>query len=225
MSKSKDITITDDLKPILSVLKSEDSQAIVELRSELTDTWSKKQIFRTETEMRVSVLQDAKHPTLASKYWQAVREQNSMFENLIRLSFKLRKNTVARLKLEKKLQEAIEQGDDLEQMDIQIDLDRNLYSRANLEQQSKDRVRELKTWSKIKLELDDGSFDTKDPNTHQVDSYTKRFKIAANKINQHTSPAERVNIQGQNQTLKRLKTEDGKLLDYNHPSQSLLENK
>jgi hypothetical protein len=71
MSEKKqntDLAITDDLKPILSVLKQEDAQSIVALKEELTDTWTKKQIFRTETEMRISVLNDGKHPTQASKY-------------------------------------------------------------------------------------------------------------------------------------------------------------
>ena len=54
---------------------------------ELRDTWTKKQIFRTETEARISVLQDAKYPTLSSKYWQCVREQSVFLENLMSLSF------------------------------------------------------------------------------------------------------------------------------------------
>ena len=69
----KDLVATEDLQPILSVLKPEDAQKIIELKDELTDTWTKKQIFRTETEMRISVLNDCKHPTAASKYWQSVR--------------------------------------------------------------------------------------------------------------------------------------------------------
>ena len=106
MSEKKqntDLAITDDLKPILSVLKEEDAKSIVALKEELTDTWTKKQIFRTETEMRISVLNDGKHPTQASKYWQSVREQNAMFEALMGLSFDLRKNDVKRLKLERKM--------------------------------------------------------------------------------------------------------------------------
>ena len=74
--ETRDLAITDDLKPILSVLKEEDAQSIVKLKEELTDTWTKKQIFRTETEMRISVLNDGKHPTQASKYWQS--EENKM---------------------------------------------------------------------------------------------------------------------------------------------------
>ena len=33
----------------------------------------------------MSVLQDAKYPTKASKYWQCVREQNVFLENLMSL--------------------------------------------------------------------------------------------------------------------------------------------
>ena len=99
--ETKDLAITDDLKPILSVLKEEDAKAVVALKEELTDTWTKKQIFRTETEMRISVLNDGKHPTQASKYWQSVREQNTHFENLVHLSFDARKNEVEIKKLQK----------------------------------------------------------------------------------------------------------------------------
>ena len=101
--ETKDLAITDDLKPILSVLKEEDAKTVVALKEELTDTWTKKQIFRTETEMRISVLNDGKHPTQASKYWQSVREQNAMFEALMGLSFDLRRNQVNRLRLESKM--------------------------------------------------------------------------------------------------------------------------
>ena len=71
-----------------------------ELTNELRDTWTKKQVFRTETEMRMSVLQDAKYPTKASKYWQCVREQNVFLENLMSLSFDATRNEVKLKRLE-----------------------------------------------------------------------------------------------------------------------------
>ena len=213
-NQSKELTITDDLKPILSVLKEEDAKAVIALKSELTDTWTKKQIFRTETEMRISVLNDGKHPTQASKYWQSVREQNAMFEALMGLSFDLRRNNVKRLKLERKLQKAIEEGDELKQMDIQIDLDENLYGRANMEQTAHDRVRELNTWSKIKSELDDGSFDSQNVNSHQAESYRLALTNRVKALGPNAGPAEVVNAVGPLQTIERLKTQDGKLLDY-----------
>ena len=217
MSEKKqntDLAITDDLKPILSVLKQEDAQSIVALKEELTDTWTKKQIFRTETEMRISVLNDGKHPTQASKYWQSVREQNAMFEALMGLSFDLRKNDVKRLKLERKMQKAISDGDDLKQMEIQIDLDENLYGKANMEQTAHDRVRELNTWSKIKSELKDGSFDDKNVNSHQAESYKLALTNRVNSLGPNAGPAEVVNAVGPLKTIERLKTQDGKLLEF-----------
>jgi len=217
MSEKKqntDLAITDDLKPILSVLKQEDAQSIVALKEELTDTWTKKQIFRTETEMRISVLNDGKHPTQASKYWQSVREQNAMFEALMGLSFDLRKSDVKRLKLERKMQKAISDGDDLKQMEIQIDLDENLYGKANMEQTAHDRVRELNTWSKIKSELKDGSFDDKNVNSHQAESYKLALTNRVNSLGPNAGPAEVVNAVGPLKTIERLKTQDGKLLEF-----------
>ena len=86
------------------VLDTNDFKALIELKDELKDTWHKKQVFRTETEMRMSVLQDAKYPTKAAKYWQCVREQNVFFENLMSLSFDYRKNEVRIKKLKKKIE-------------------------------------------------------------------------------------------------------------------------
>ena len=212
--ETRDLAITDDLKPILSVLKKEDAQAVVALREELTDTWTKKQIFRTETEMRISVLNDGKHPTQASKYWQSVREQNAMFEALMGLSFDLRRNQIKRMKLERKLEAAINSGDDLKQMELQIDLDENLYGRANMEQTAHDRVRELNTWSKIKAELEDGSFDSQNVNSHQAESYRLALTNRVKALGPNAGPAEVVNALGPLQTIERLKTQDGKFLDF-----------
>ena len=221
--ETKDLAITDDLKPILSVLKEEDAQAIVRLKDELTDTWTKKQIFRTETEMRISVLNDGKHPTQASKYWQSVREQNAMFEALMGLSFDLRKNNVKRLKLERKMQKAINDGDDLKQMEIQIDLDENLYGKANMEQTAHDRVRELNTWSKIKHELEDGSFDDKNVKTHQAESYKLALTNRVNSLGPNAGPAEVVNAVGPLKTIERLKTNEGKLLEFDEAKKLALQ--
>ena len=211
---TQDLAITDDLKPVLSVLKEKDAQAIVALREELTDTWTKKQIFRTETEMRISVLNDGKHPTQASKYWQSVREQNAMFEALMGLSFDLRRQQIKRLKLEKKMLKAQNEGDELKQMEVQIDLDENLYGRANMEQVAQDRVRELNTWSKIKSELKDGSFDDENVDSHQAESYKHALNNRVKALGPNAGPAEVVNAVGPLQTVQRLQKEDGQLLDF-----------
>ena len=78
-------------------------KAFKEMTAELRDTWTKKQVFRTETEMRMSVLQDMKYPTKAAKYWQCVREQNVFLENLMSLSFDCRRKEAKIKWLEEKM--------------------------------------------------------------------------------------------------------------------------
>lgn len=210
----KMLAVTEELKPILSVLNQEDAQAILALKEELTDNWQKKQIFRTETEMRISVLNDAKHPTPASKYWQSVREMSAHFDGMMGLSFELRRNAVERLKLERKLEKAIEKGDDLKVMELEIDLDQNLYGKANMEQVAHDRVRELKTWSKLKDELNDGTFDDTNVNSHQAESLQLALQNRAQALGPQSSPSEVINVVGPLQTVQRLKTQEGNLLDF-----------
>ena len=84
-----------------NLLDLEQVKRFKEMTSELRDTWTKKQMFRTKTEMEFSVLNDAKYPTNAAKYWQCVREQNTHMENLMHLSFDYRKNEIEIKKLEK----------------------------------------------------------------------------------------------------------------------------
>ena len=175
----KDLVATEDLQPILSVLKPEDAQKILELKDELTDTWTKKQVFRTETEMRFSVLNDLKYPTKASKYWQCVREQNVYLENLMTLSFEYRKNEIEIKKLNKKIDE---EEDELEKELLKIEIDEKTFAKANMQLTAKDRMREIKLWSNLKKETDDGSFDKQDVNVHQLESYHKIMQNRAKKI-------------------------------------------
>ena len=158
------------------MLVPEDVQFLETVKEELSDTWTKRQIFRTETEMRISVLNDVKFPTNAAKYWQAVREQGVMFENLVTLSFEFRRNDI---ELERKYIELEESTDDLERADIQIDIDECVYKKSNMEQVAKDRTREVEHWSRLKKELNDGTFDTENVDTHQLDSYHQRFQHQA----------------------------------------------
>ena len=212
----KELQITEDLKEIVSVLNEDDAQTILLLKDELVDNWHKKQIFRTETEMRVSVLNDAKHPTNASKYWQSVREMSAHFDALMNLSFDLRKNTVDNLRLDKKMQDLLENEDEnkFDIMEARIDLDRNIYDRSCMLQVAKDRVRELSLWSTIKRELDDSSFDAENVNTHQADSLHRYFENRVKSLNDSSAPGEIINAMGPYLSFNRLKTDEGKLKNF-----------
>jgi len=185
-----------------NLLDPNDVQEFKELTNELRDTWTKKQVFRTETEMRMSVLQDAKYPTKASKYWQCVREQNVFLENLMSLSFDARRNEVKLKRLQEKL---LKEEDALKRELLQIDIDEKTYSVANMQLVARDRMREIKLWSVLKKEFDDGSFDTKDVNTHQLDSYHLIMKNKAETLTSGSSQPEVFNVLGQLQTIERVK--------------------
>ena len=173
-----------------------------ELTNELRDTWTKKQVFRTETEMRMSVLQDAKYPTKASKYWQCVREQNVFLENLMSLSFDARRNEVKLKRLQEKL---LKEEDPLKRELLQIDIDEKTYGVANMQLVARDRMREIKLWSVLKKEFNDGSFDDKDVNSHQLDSYHLIMKNKAETLTSGSSQPEVFNVLGQLQTIERVK--------------------
>jgi len=174
---------------------------LIDLIDELKTSWNKRQVFRTETEMRFSVLNDGNFPTNPSKYWQAVREQTVMLDNLVSLSFEIRRNDIKRKKLEQRLKNTY---DNLEYDEIQIDIDETNWQRANMEQVAKDRVREILLWSQIKNELDDGTFDTKNVNTHQAESYKLALQNRLQTLTEGSSQAEVLNVIGPLNTLERL---------------------
>ena len=190
-----------------NLLPTEDVIKFKDMVEELKDTWTKKQVFRTETEARISVLQDMKYPNKASKYWQCVREQSVFLENLMTLSFDYRRNDIKIKRLEQKLKE---EKDELKKELFKVDIDEKTYSKANMELVAKDRMRELKMWSKLKTEFDDGTFNTKDVNRHQLDSYHQIMKNRVETITSGTSQPEVFNAVGQLRTIERVK-KDGEL--------------
>ena len=199
-----------------NLLDPNDVKAFKEMTAELRDTWTKKQVFRTETEMRMSVLQDMKYPTKAAKYWQCVREQNVFLENLMSLSFDYRRNEVKIKRLEKKL---AEETDPLKQELHQIDLDEKIYGRASMQLVARDRMREIKLWSMYKKKYDDGSFDTKDVNTHQLESYHLTMKNKAETLTTGSSQPEVFNVLGQLQSIERIKKDHEQIEATKQPEQ------
>jgi hypothetical protein len=199
---------TTQSKYLSDILDVEDVKQFKSLIPELKDTWKKKQVFRTETEMRFSVLSDNKYPTRAAKYWQCVREQNTHFENLMHLSFDARKNDVEIEKLRIKIKE---EKNKLEKQLLQIELEEKIYGKAGMELVAKHRMREVATWSKLKKEFHDGSFDDRDVNTHQAESYKIRLEHQKATLTPGSSQPEVFNVLGQLNTLDRVMKE-GELL-------------
>ena len=185
-----------------NLLDPEDVKEFKAMTAELRDTWTKKQVFRTETEMRMSVLQDMKYPTKAAKYWQCVREQNVFLENLMSLSFDCRRSEAKVKWLEKKIET---EQDEYKLEKYKIDLDEARYGLANMQLVAKDRMREIKLWSTLKKEFNDGTFDTKDVNRHQLESYHHIMKNKAETLSSGSSQPEIFNVLGQLKTIERVK--------------------
>ena len=204
MTDKKDIKelIQREEPNLNNLLEQEDLSAFKGMVDELRDTWTKKQMFRTETEARFSVLQDNRYPTKAAKYWQCVREQSSYLDNLMALSFDYRRNEAKIKWLEGKVDK---EEDEYKQTKYQIDLDECKFSKASMEKTARHRMREIKMWSKLKGEFNDGSFNDKDVNQHQLDSYYKMYAGKAKSITNNTPEAEVFNIVGQLRSLERIK--------------------
>lgn len=168
------------------------------ISGDLQRNYNKQQVFRTKTEMEVSVLNDLKFPTPDSKYWQAIREQGVMYSELIRLSFNYKKNVIEI----KKLNVAIsKEYDTLDREMLEVDLEEKLFNKWIMEKTAKERIREILEWQNIidreeKMMETDGS----NPDDHQLISYTQRFIKQKISMGNNGSPAERQNLIGQLQT-------------------------
>ena len=202
MKKDVKDVIKQEEAHLNNLLEPQDLTDFKGMVDELRDTWTKKQMFRTETEARFSVLQDNRYPTKAAKYWQCVREQASYLDNLMTLSFDYRRNEAKIKWLEGKVQT---EKDDYKLTKYEIDLDECKFAKASMEKVAKHRMREIKMWSKLKKEFNDGSFNDKDVNEHQLESYGRQYAEKAKQLTEHSSDTDKFNVLGQLQSLQRIK--------------------
>lgn len=178
------------------VLTKKDLDKLSPMTNELKENFKKSQLFRTRTEMEISVLNEIKFPTHSSKYWQSVREQNVMFRELVMLSYEYRKNIVE-IKILKR--DFKNEKDELEKELLEIEIEKKMFISKNQEKTAKDRIRELSAWSDIKKR--EASFmkkeDLENVDNHQLISYTKRWIKQSIEMGGNGSPSERQNLFGQ----------------------------
>ena len=204
MTEKKDVKdiIQKEETHLNNLLEQQDLTDFKGMVDELRDTWTKKQMFRTETEARFSVLQDNRYPTKAAKYWQCVREQSTYLDNLMTLSFDYRRNEAKIKWLEGKIEK---EEDEYKATKYQIDLDECRFAKASMEKVAKHRMREIKMWSGLKKEFNDGSFNDKDVNQHQLESYGRQYAAKAKTLNKHSSDTDIFNVMGQLESLQRIR--------------------
>lgn len=166
----------------VDILDSEDFSIIKIASKELQRSYEVKQVFRTETEMRFSVLNDVKFPTPASKYWQSIREQMVHYSNLIYLACEY-DETQGKLELAECDLEDITgdtKRDNARKKIKNSEIKRLQFTLIEQRATAKDRVREIRLWEELKEELKKlGKFDINDVNAHQVESYKLRWSREA----------------------------------------------
>tara|TARA_R100000700_G_scaffold17003_1_gene23268 strand:+ start:5512 stop:6132 length:621 start_codon:yes stop_codon:yes gene_type:complete len=177
------------------VLSKEQNKELTELKQELKETVEKNQIYRTEIQMRYSVLQDGKQPTNAAKYWQCVREQAAMYDELTRDSFAFRNLMIDLDEAKDKLSK---ESNEFEKRRLEVKIDELEFNKNTILRIGKDRFREIKLWSKLKKEFDDGSFDS--TNVHEFDvqkeAHQIRLENRAVTLTNGSNQAEVLNVVG-----------------------------
>jgi len=162
-----------------NLIDKDDIDILSKNANTLAHVYLHKQIYRTETEMRYSVLNTVKFPTPAARYWQCMRECDLFFKQLI-------EESIAYEELEAKLE--LRQ---IELDEIKPSRKRNAYmvlknceikrlhfQKTDLKLHAKSRCQEIKLWLQIMEEciVDNPDLDCNNVNSHQLESYKKRFE-------------------------------------------------
>lgn len=193
-----------------SLLPKEIMNSLQVIQLSLKQALETSQVFRTKTEMEVSVLKDIKHTTPDSKYWQAVKEQEVMLTNLIRESFEYRRKQLRKADFEHQLAKS---KLPLQKEAIQIEIESLDFEMEILKKTSTDRARELLQWEEIKNELKPKmAYGTDDCNEHQLVSYGKEFLNEMLVMGNSGGPADRRNVIGKAHAALKTASERG-LLD------------
>ena len=90
---------------------------------------------------------------------------------------------------------------------IQVEIDQKTYGKATMQLVAAHRMREVTEWSNFKKIYNDGTFDDKNVDTHQLLSYKKIMKNRQNTLTPGSSQPEVFNVLGQMQTIERVEEE------------------
>jgi cob(I)alamin adenosyltransferase len=170
------------------LIKPEDFEFLHEHIDQYEKRFRTRGLFRSKTEMVAGVLNDFEHPTVDSKYWQAIGEQNVHLTELINLSYESKKmeadNELLIAEIEE-LNDQIEKGDNpIEIKKLRAKLKKKRVELAQAEfgmtQQRKtaqERLREVKTWEGIIDELEKNlEFGSEDFELHHGKRYLLRYQ-------------------------------------------------
>jgi len=173
------------------LIKSEDFEFLYDHIDQYEKRFKTRGLFRSKTEMIAGVLNDSEHPTVDSKYWQAIGEQNVHLTELITLSYEAKKLEADNELLEAEIEELVEKIENLKNCAKIISAKKSeaklkkkrielAQSQFNMTQQRKtaqERLREIKTWEGIIEELEKNlEFGDEDFEKHHAKRYLLRYQ-------------------------------------------------
>lgn len=169
----------------VNLLSPENLAKIQGISEELADTYRKTKIWRSETEMRTSVLNDTKFPTSGMKYLQARLEQDVHFRELMYLGLEYEQKQGELLKLEGELEELLKTGlfgkvSKIREGAIRVkraEIKKCQWNLVEMQKSGHHRVREVDAWERIKKELlAIGGFDPDDYESIQQEGFGIRWQ-------------------------------------------------
>ena len=161
-----------------SVLDNDDISSMLKMDKSMQHVFEKRQIYRTETEMKYSVLDELRCPTIQARYWQIIREEFAMFNNLMQISFEYEDLNLNLQLLEIELKEIDDSAKGkIHAMKKRNEIKKLQFESAIMRVMAKDYVRELKLWEKLKAVLiSKGGFDLDDCNADQFETLKKKWE-------------------------------------------------
>jgi len=196
----------ENIDKLKNILQDNQIDVLNKIQKNLKLHYQTAQVFRTEVEMRFSVLNDGKYPTADAKYYQAVREQIVHFTNLVFLNYEYNADQIKLKNIKdmikkhglgiRRIRRDIERykelkWDDLdvEEAGIKIDMLQNkidtlkveieklIFIQMEREKTADNRWREVVTWEKLCMELIPRmKYSILSCEHHQPGSYARRME-------------------------------------------------
>jgi hypothetical protein len=152
----------------LDLVTEGDVSFLKEHSEHFMDRYSRSSLFRSKFEMEASVLNDMVHPTVDSKYWQAIGEQAVHVKELIRLGFNGKKTETEIDLLNAQIEELNDRKEQVKDKPgyvtkklnahiakKEIEIQEKQFSLTECKKVAKERIKEIKNWEEIIPPLED----------------------------------------------------------------------
>lgn len=138
----------------VQVFKKEDYNFLVEHKEHLAAVFENVHMWRTDTQKR-SIISDAYHPTLHSKFHQAICEQKVQCDQAFYLAkdFEMKKLEIEELMVDLEEITGDDKRSDIQRRRIQIDIQFKQYELKQLQIAMNYRMSEVRGWQQLEEQL------------------------------------------------------------------------